>query len=123
LSAEVLAGVSVLVLAGPQDELDSSEVSVLYGVAISYMHRSNHHHSCHLQVSALQDYVNTGGSVLLLSAEKPSASINSFLSNYGVGLNSDSVVRSVYKKDYFHPKVQHNNHSLSLSFTLCTQLT
>jgi len=80
LSRETLEGVRILVLMGAQEEFDQSELS------------------------ALKEYISLGGSILLLAAERTASFLNPFLSEYGITLQSDPVVRTVYRKEYFHPK-------------------
>jgi len=59
------------------------------------------------EFDALKKYVQSGGNVLVLMQEggesRTETNINYFLEEYGVCVNPDSVVRSVYYK-YFHPK-------------------
>jgi intraflagellar transport protein 52 len=56
----------------------------------------------------LKNFLENGGSILYLSAEggdsKTGTNFNYFLEEYGIEVNSDSVVRSTFYK-YFHPKV------------------
>jgi len=57
------------------------------------------------ELKCLEDYLEEGGNVLILSHEGgPKASqMNKFLKRYGIYVNSDAVVRTVYYK-YLHPK-------------------
>jgi len=56
---------------------------------------------------ALKEYLNTGGNVLFLLGEggesRSNTNVNYLLEEFGIMVNSDSVVRAVYRK-YFHPK-------------------
>jgi len=55
----------------------------------------------------LKQYIDTGGSILVLLGEGGerdfNTNINFLLEDYGIMINNDAVVRSVYYK-YFHPK-------------------
>eukprot|EP00002_Diphylleia_rotans_P023776 TRINITY_DN467_c0_g1_i2.p1 TRINITY_DN467_c0_g1~~TRINITY_DN467_c0_g1_i2.p1 ORF type:complete len:432 (-),score=101.23 TRINITY_DN467_c0_g1_i2:139-1434(-) len=55
----------------------------------------------------IKNYINEGGSVLVLLGEggenQFGTNINYLLEEYGISVNSDCVVRTVYYK-YFHPK-------------------
>ncbi|TPX51366.1 hypothetical protein SeLEV6574_g00355 [Synchytrium endobioticum] len=78
-----LAGVALLVFGAPRDKFSSAEFA------------------------ALKTYLDTGGSVLYLAAEGGESQLgtnfNYLLEEYGVVVNSDTVIRSVYYK-YHHPK-------------------
>lgn len=84
LSQATLAEASLLVLGGPREMFT------------------------HDEVEALKDYLNAGGSMLVCLSEggetKLNTNINYFLEEYGISVNSDSVIRSVYSGKYFHPK-------------------
>jgi intraflagellar transport protein 52 len=62
----------------------------------------------HDEVEALKDFLGAGGSLLVCLSEggetKLNTNINYFLEEYGISVNSDTVVRSVYSGKYFHPK-------------------
>ena len=83
LSFEILAEANCVILAGPQEMFSLQEFD------------------------ALKKYVQSGGNILVLMQEggesRTETNINYFLEEYGVSVNPDSVVRSVYYK-YFHPK-------------------
>lgn len=83
VTPERLAGTNLVVFAGPR-EMFSSEEFV-----------------------ALKDFINTGGSLLILLGEggegKNNTNVNYLLEEYGISFNSDAVVRTVYHK-YHHPK-------------------
>lgn len=55
----------------------------------------------------LKNYLNAGGNILILLGEggesKSNTNINYLLEQYGISVNSDSVVRTVFYK-YHHPK-------------------
>lgn len=78
-----LQDASLLVFGGPREKFTTSEFS------------------------ALKQYLDRGGSILYLCGEGGDAQSNSnfnyLLEDYGMSVNSDAVVRSVYYK-YFHPK-------------------
>ena len=89
LVAPKLAGCRLFVLPGPRRPLSASELSVM------------------------EQYMLAGGSVLVLAGEggfdSSAASddythLNSLTGAYGIKIESDSVVRSVYAKELFHPK-------------------
>ena len=59
------------------------------------------------EFDALKRYVNSGGNVLVCLQEggetRAETNLNYFLEEFGISVNSDSCVRSVFYK-YFHPK-------------------
>lgn len=57
------------------------------------------------EFNALRSYISSGGCVLLLMSEggEKECNINFLLEEFGILLNNDSVVRSVYHK-FLHPK-------------------
>jgi intraflagellar transport protein 52 len=59
------------------------------------------------EFDALKKYISSGGNLLILMSEggeaKAETNINYFLEEYGISVNTDAVVRSVFYK-YFHPK-------------------
>ncbi|KAI9179974.1 hypothetical protein H9P43_005306 [Blastocladiella emersonii ATCC 22665] len=77
---------SLLVFCGPREKFSTSEFS------------------------ALKSYLDIGGSILYLVGEGGEAAsgtnFNYLLEEYGMSVNSDSVVRTSYYK-YFHPKEAH----------------
>ena len=84
-----LAGCKLFVLPGPRRPLSATELSVL------------------------EQYMMAGGSVLAMAGEggfdSSAASddyshLNALTAAYGIKVESDSVVRSVYAKELFHPK-------------------
>ncbi|KAL9924417.1 intraflagellar transport 52 [Glossina fuscipes fuscipes] len=83
LKAEKLQRAKIFVLAGPQDRFTQDEFEVL------------------------KDFVNNGGSLWVLlgdgGEQEFNTNVNFFLEQYGIYINSDSVVRPHYYKD-FHPK-------------------
>jgi len=84
LSRNSLAEASLLVLGGPREMFT------------------------HDEVEALKEYLGAGGSLLVCLSEggetKLNTNINYFLEEFGISVNSDSVIRSVYSGKYFHPK-------------------
>lgn len=60
-----------------------------------------------IELESLKEFVNNGGSLLVLLAENGEnvfdTNINFLLEEFGMNINSDSVVRQHYYK-YFHPK-------------------
>ena len=60
------------------------------------------------EVKALKAFVSDGGAVLALAQEggeeRYNDTLNSLTSAFGITINNDSVVRTAYRKDYFHPK-------------------
>lgn len=83
INSDTLSNSRVFVLAGPREKFTENEI--------------NH----------LKKYLETGGSLLVLLGEggekRFETNINFFLEEYGIMINSDSVVRTNYHK-YFHPK-------------------
>mmetsp|Transcript_77131 Transcript_77131/g.186591 ORF Transcript_77131/g.186591 Transcript_77131/m.186591 type:complete len:558 (+) Transcript_77131:165-1838(+) len=83
LSADVLREAKVMVLGGPRDKFSASEFDALKG------------------------YVAGGGSLLIALGEggetRFETNVNFLLEEYGISINADSVVRTVYYK-YLHPK-------------------
>jgi len=59
------------------------------------------------ELEQLKQYVESGGSLLVMLGEVNDQSLNTnvnfLLEQFGIMVNNDSVVRSVYYK-YFHPK-------------------
>lgn len=84
ISAKELAQASLLILAGPQEMFS------------------------HEEFNAIKEYITGGGSVLILLSEggetKLNTNLNYLLEDYGISVNNDSVIRTVYYKKYFHPK-------------------
>jgi len=84
LSLEAIAQAAVVVIAGPCDMFSHSEFE------------------------ALKTYIQGGGSVLVMLGDggesRLNTNVNYLLEEYGISVNSDSVCRSVYAKNYFHPK-------------------
>lgn len=80
---EKMKGVKLWITAGPREKFAASEMEVL------------------------KHYLDEGGNVLVMLGEggesKFDTNINFLLEDFGVTINSDSVVRNVYHK-YFHPK-------------------
>jgi intraflagellar transport protein 52 len=83
IRAEKLAEASCVVFGGPREKFSSSEFH------------------------ALKQYIDGGGSVMVMLGEGGEArfgtNINYLLEQYGMSVNSDCVVRTVYYK-YLHPK-------------------
>lgn len=83
LTLEKLKGVKLWITAGPREKFTASEMEVL------------------------KHYLDEGGNVIVMLGEggesKFDTNINFLLEDFGVTVNSDSVVRNVYYK-YFHPK-------------------
>lgn len=84
LSLESIAQATVVVIAGPSDMFSHSEFE------------------------GLKTYIQGGGSVLIMLSEggesRLNTNVNYLLEEYGISVNNDSVCRSVYAKNYFHPK-------------------
>mmetsp|Transcript_41991 Transcript_41991/g.115889 ORF Transcript_41991/g.115889 Transcript_41991/m.115889 type:complete len:452 (+) Transcript_41991:86-1441(+) len=59
------------------------------------------------EFSAIKEYLGAGGSILILLGEggeaKMNTNVNYLLEEFGISVNSDAVVRTVYQK-YHHPK-------------------
>eukprot|EP00501_MAST-03F_sp_TOSAG23-6_P002481 GSMAST32.ASY1.ANO1.2592.1 assembled CDS len=59
------------------------------------------------EIALLKNYLEDGGSLFFLFREKGTSALgenlNNFLANYGIFVNPDSVLRTVYYK-YLHPK-------------------
>jgi intraflagellar transport protein 52 len=85
LSKDRLEGIKAIIFAAPATPFDSQEISIL------------------------RDYMESGGSVFILASEgghavAPLSHLNKFTEEYGITINDDSIVRTVYYKDFFHPK-------------------
>jgi len=78
--------------------LKDSDIVIICGPRIAF-------HPKELQ--ALNQYVQQGGSLLIQIGERAEhnykTNINTLLQDYGISVNSDSVIRTVFYK-YFHPK-------------------
>lgn len=83
ITADALKSISLFILAGPQQKFNE------------------------IELESMKDYVNSGGSLMVLLAESGEnafdTNINFLLEEFGMNINSDSVVRQHYYK-YFHPK-------------------
>uniref|UniRef100_A0AAR2LRC6 ABC-type uncharacterized transport system domain-containing protein n=1 Tax=Pygocentrus nattereri TaxID=42514 RepID=A0AAR2LRC6_PYGNA len=83
LTAEKLHGAKLWITAGPREKFTAAELEVL------------------------KQYLNGGGNVLAMLGEGGEVSydtnINFLLEEFGIMINSDTVVRNMYYK-YFHPK-------------------
>lgn len=83
ITADTLKAVSLFILAGPQ-------------------HKFNE-----IELESIKDFVNNGGALMVLLAESGEnafdTNINFLLEEFGMNINSDTVVRQHYYK-YFHPK-------------------
>lgn len=83
LTTEKLHGVKLWITAGPREKFTAAELEVL------------------------KQYLNSGGNILAMLGEggevKYDTNINFLLEEFGIMVNSDSVVRNAYYK-YFHPK-------------------
>lgn len=80
---EKMKGVKLWITAGPREKFAASEMEIL------------------------KHYLDEGGNVIVMLGEggesKFDTNINFLLEDFGITINSDSVVRNVYYK-YFHPK-------------------
>jgi intraflagellar transport protein 52 len=60
------------------------------------------------EIVALQQFMFDGGSVLVMTSEgtegESFAHLNQLTERHGIVINNDSVVRSVYRRGYYHPK-------------------
>lgn len=60
------------------------------------------------EIKYLKDFMIDGGNVLLMASEGKEAQsyahINKLTEEFGIVVNHDAVVRTVYYKEYFHPK-------------------
>jgi len=83
LTREVFEGVDLLVFGDPQETFTAEETE------------------------ALKEWLNAGGRALVLTGDsgdrQGTSNVNHLLEHYGIVVNSDSVIRSVYYK-YLHPK-------------------
>lgn len=83
ITAETLKSVTLFILAGPQEKFNEVEFEVL------------------------KEFISSGGSLFVLLGENGETdfdtNINFLLEEFGMNINSDSVVRPHYYK-YFHPK-------------------
>ncbi|CAH2292748.1 intraflagellar transport 52 homolog isoform X1 [Pelobates cultripes] len=83
LTIEKLEGVKLWITSGPREKFTAAEFETL------------------------KQFLNKGGDILVMLGEggesKHDTNINFLLEEYGIMVNSDSVVRNVYYK-YFHPK-------------------
>jgi intraflagellar transport protein 52 len=61
------------------------------------------------ELQAIEDYLNEGGHVIFLFDESQDANIsrnvNFLLEQFGIAVQTDSVIRTVYHKGFYHPKV------------------
>lgn len=84
ITKEVLEGARVIIFAAPKKKFEKEEIA------------------------ALKTFMEEGGAVLMLANEgKESADykhINTLTEEYGITVNHDAIVRTVYFRDYFHPK-------------------
>jgi len=58
------------------------------------------------EIALIRTYLSQGGSVLVIMANaenRKAGSINGLISEYGITVNNDSVLRAAYKK-YTHPR-------------------
>jgi intraflagellar transport protein 52 len=83
IDAKTLSACKLFVLAGPKAMFKTSEIS------------------------AMQNFLKEGGSILLMAPEggdeRNGSNFNFFLENYGIEVNTDSVVRTSFDT-YLHPK-------------------
>lgn len=63
------------------------------------------------ELNALKEYLSRGGSILVMGTDGSSddmkhvnTQLNRLIGDYGITLETDAVVRTVYRKEYFHPK-------------------
>lgn len=81
---EILSGAKAIVFTGPRKKLELDEIKVL------------------------KDYMADGGNVLLMAAEGKEehsfSHFNKLTEEFGISVNQDAVCRTVYYKEYFHPK-------------------
>mmetsp|Transcript_19747 Transcript_19747/g.27405 ORF Transcript_19747/g.27405 Transcript_19747/m.27405 type:complete len:548 (-) Transcript_19747:78-1721(-) len=84
LAEDTLAGARAIIMAAPTAKFEASEIK------------------------ALKSFLSEGGSMLILAQEggetTPNQYISKLTSEYGINVNNDAVVRTAYRKDYFHPK-------------------
>jgi len=59
-------------------------------------------------IKALKEYVSDGGSLFIMAQEggesRPNENISELTTDFGIGINNDSVTRAAYKKDFYRPK-------------------
>jgi len=83
ITLERLQAANMVIFAGPREMFSSDEFQ------------------------ALKDYLSGGGSIFILLGEggeaKVNTNVNYLLEEFGISVNSDAVVRTVYQK-YHHPK-------------------
>lgn len=90
LDRNTLQGVTAVFLGAPTQKFEASELNVLH------------------------EYMANGGNVCVMVSEAESTDananthnfthLNKLTQDYGIIINNDSVVRTVYHKDCFHPK-------------------
>lgn len=84
ISLESLAEAKLVILAGPHEMFS------------------------HPELEALSTYIQGGGNVLILYSEggegKLGTNLNYLLEEFGMSVNNDTVIRTVYNRQYFHPK-------------------
>lgn len=84
ISLETIAIANLVVMAGPRDMFSLPEFD------------------------AIKTYVQGGGNLFIMFAEggetKLETNLNYLLEEYGISVNSDCVIRTVYNKKHFHPK-------------------
>jgi len=84
VTKEILEGVAAIIYAAPKKKLETEELTVL------------------------QEYLAEGGSVLVMGSEglegQSYQHLNKLTEEHGITMCHDSVVRTVYLREYFHPK-------------------
>lgn len=60
------------------------------------------------ELKALKEYVEKGGGLLVMAAEGKEGQsfehLNKIIGDHGIKINHDAIARTVYFRDYFHPK-------------------
>lgn len=105
---ERLKPAALVVFGAPREKFSATEVCVGSRRPVGLHLCALYSRACaRRQFEAIKTYVNEGGSALFMLGEggesRYGTNINYLLEQFGIAVNSDSVVRTVYYK-YLHPK-------------------
>lgn len=104
---ERLKPAALVVFGAPREKFSATEVCVGSRPVGLHLCALYSRACARRQFEAIKTYVNEGGSALFMLGEggesRYGTNINYLLEQFGIAVNSDSVVRTVYYK-YLHPK-------------------